>query len=179
MIEDQIKDLSERGLSDQCYIELSNLLCFWCNPNTHEFLLVNEDSFTEEGYAYLFLCPSMCDKVYYKCFDDADLISNNNNFENSKEFCEGLDLDKFYQKDDDLFPKFRVVVTDTNIANCFRGEDDADIEQFGGICLPEPSDKNNNFDPLFYFKGSASSVSSSWGLLLALFFSALLSWIVF
>ena len=149
MITNQIDDLSKRGLSDQCYLALTNFVCFWCNPNTNDFLGVYDSSFNIGGSASLFVCPSFCDKMFNLCFDDLDKIASNTNILTSREFCEYMDFDGFFQNPNDLFPDFRVYVTNSNQNGCFGGAKDEDIVEVGGVCIPEPSG-NRDGDPIIF-----------------------------
>ena len=72
-IAQQINDIAARGISDQCYIKLSSLFCFWCDPNTVEFLAPPNDAQLKPT-ATLYLCPSFCKELFYKCFNDLGMF---------------------------------------------------------------------------------------------------------
>ena len=73
-INDQIKDLSERGLEPDCYVALTGLMCIWCDPNTSEFIGKPNNPEYIFPTAYAYLCPSYCDELFFKCFDDLGLF---------------------------------------------------------------------------------------------------------
>ena len=68
-IQRQIKDVGARELKNACYHKLTSLFCFWCDPNTAQFL-TKPDLSNPAGLLTLYMCPSFCDELYYKCRDD-------------------------------------------------------------------------------------------------------------
>lgn len=158
MIVNQISDLSKRGLSDQCYITLSNFLCNWCAPTTNDFLAINSSSYLAGNYGDLFICPSFCDKLFYNCFNDFGLIASNRNFTTSREFCSFIILDNFFQKANDLFPDMRVFITNTDNYGCFKGAHDADVINYGALCLPANKKNSSNSGKDIVFPPSSASL---------------------
>ena len=70
-------------------------------------------------------------------------------------------LDNFYNNNGDLFPDFRIVVSNDE-RNCMRGIDDDEIETEAGICLPIPDedlvDEDHVFDPIVFAPISPASI---------------------
>mmetsp|Transcript_74005 Transcript_74005/g.102841 ORF Transcript_74005/g.102841 Transcript_74005/m.102841 type:complete len:244 (+) Transcript_74005:110-841(+) len=157
-IQDQIEDLAGRGLSDQCYIKLSNLMCFWCDPNTVDFLSIPTDSVNPTSL--LLMCDSFCNELFIKCFDDLPLLVNDvSELNSATEFCEHIILDNFHNDDDDVFPDVRIrVVDDNDSGSCFAGADDDDVERQGDVCIPLNSEDNESIEPIVYLTISSGSV---------------------
>ena len=75
MIQDQIDDISNRGLSDDCYYALANLFCFWCDPDTNAFVAPPKQEYYNV-ISLVYLCPAFCDEIFFKCYDDIGNYSN-------------------------------------------------------------------------------------------------------
>ena len=69
-IQNQINDLAARDLSQKCYVKLASLMCFWCDPNTAQFVTPPVTGDALNPVSFLYLCPSFCDELFLKCFDD-------------------------------------------------------------------------------------------------------------
>mmetsp|Transcript_7315 Transcript_7315/g.31096 ORF Transcript_7315/g.31096 Transcript_7315/m.31096 type:complete len:243 (+) Transcript_7315:114-842(+) len=159
-IEAQIEDLASRGLSDQCYIKLTNLMCFWCDPNTVDFVSVPTDS--ANPTSLLLLCESFCNELFIKCFDDLPrLVNDVSQLNSATEFCEHIILDNFHNDDDDIFPDVRIrVVGDNESGSCFEGVDDDEVEREGDVCIPLNSGEEDDIEPIVYLTISSASIIS-------------------
>jgi hypothetical protein len=104
-IADQIDNLATRGIDSECYFALVDLVCLWCDPTTSEWLQAPD--FVEfEPTSVAYICPSFCDELFFKCFNDLGSFpspsppseTENTNYNAS---CHNLDADSSNGDNDD------------------------------------------------------------------------------
>jgi hypothetical protein len=111
-------------ISDSCYLNIADMLCYLCAPNSNVFV-----SWTPT-VPILRICPGACQELYDSCKNDISVLFNSTTitFESSERFCvayltETLGVTK-------------AVITSND---CFEGIPMQVVKQFQGVCIPPNS----------------------------------------
>lgn len=79
----QILDTYSKMLTSECYYNVADVACFYCNPSTGFFLNFTQTSFD------IYICTDICERLFLICNEnDRDVMLNGRQAQNSTELCQ-------------------------------------------------------------------------------------------
>jgi len=176
-IQNSLRRLVLRGISEQCYYSLANLECIACDPN--QTIVLQSDGLIPNGNSTILidqiftvrLCTSLCKDIYSSCSDaNSTAALGVTDSSNYLSFCETINGTYLTSNTNDvtaIFYSANFLVSDFD---CYGGVAKSEIESDVGICLFSYTDCLIP-EPIIYVNLN-DSPSMSFSVLL--FFAALL-----